>query len=87
MLGFGWPLVVVLEENFINVAVHCEPAGAFGVVPVQVYTCKFGSGPVRGDLVIFLECKEEMVSVLSSGTAGYVAGRGGIGKGFPHVTV
>ncbi len=57
--------MVVFEEHFVDVSFHGEMACAFLIVPFNVDSCKFGPRPVGGDLVVLLQCFEEVVGMAS----------------------
>ena len=61
MLWFSRLCVIVLEEECIDVPIHREAAGPCVVVPCDVYSCKFGAGPIRGDFIVVLQCREEVI--------------------------
>ena len=49
----------------MTVPSHCETDCAFGVIPVKINAGEFGPGPIGSDGVVFLEGRQQVVSVAS----------------------
>ena len=47
--------VLVLDKEIIYVASNGEAGSALGIVPRNVYACKFGKNPISSDGVMFLQ--------------------------------
>ena len=55
--------VVKFDEDFIDVAIHGCMTCAFGVVPMKIYTCKFGPFPISSYFVVCLKGGVEVLGV------------------------
>ena len=55
--------MVVMSEDFGDVALHGYAESEFGAVPVEVHAGKLGAFPVLGDGVILLEDVAEVQGV------------------------
>ena len=58
--------VIEFEEDFVDVAIHGCTTCALGVVPLEVYTCKFDPFPIRGYFVVSLKGGAEVLSVFTA---------------------
>ena len=54
LLSFGGS-VIVLGEEIGDIVFHCEAAGAFGVIPVEVDSGEAVSVPLLCDVIVLLE--------------------------------
>ena len=61
VLGFGWNGMDPYEEEFLDVFLDGETAGAFGVIPIEVDAGITGAVPVLGDIVVL---KEDVATVV-----------------------
>ena len=50
-------------SDVVDVSSHCSLARSCCVVPCDVNAHEFGTSPIRGDIVVFAERREEMFSV------------------------
>ena len=58
--------VIKFEEDFVDVAVHGCTTCALGVVPLEIYPCKFGPFPVSGYFVVSLKGGAEVLSMFTA---------------------
>ena len=63
ILGFSGGLALELEEGCFNVSRHGDAHISVDVVPLECEAEVFLPGPVLGDLVIFPEGFEQVISV------------------------
>jgi hypothetical protein len=57
--------VVEFEEDFLNVSIHSCTTCALGVVPLEIYTCKFYSFPISSYIVVCLKGGVEVLGVFT----------------------
>jgi len=60
------PWVIKFEEDFVNIVIHGCTTCALGVIPLEIYACKFDPFPIRGYLVVSLKGGVEMLSVFTA---------------------
>ncbi len=58
--------VVEFYEDFINVAIDGCTTCALGVVPLKIYTCKFGPFPISSYFVVCLKGGVEVLGVFTA---------------------
>ena len=58
--------VIKFDEDFIDVAIHGCPTCALGVVPPEIYTCKFDPFPISSHFVVCLKGGVEVLGVLTA---------------------
>jgi hypothetical protein len=58
--------VVEFEEDFFDVAIHGCTTCALGVVPPEIYTCKFDPLPISGYIVVCLKGGVEVLGVFTA---------------------
>ena len=66
MLGFAWRWMAISDQELSDVVFHGELEGAGFVVPFKINACVFLPLPVGSDHVVFLQCGEEMLCVMSA---------------------
>ena len=55
MLWFAWFGMIVLEEHFVDIALHGKVARALVIIPVDVDSTEQGSVPVHCNLVVLFK--------------------------------